>query len=191
MKVKSLSHVQLLATPWTAAYHAPPSMGFSRQEYWSGLPLPSPLSSLGYSNVNFQQDTTIVSYLIWSPFLLVWPSLSNPAARVVMSTQKSDHTTSVLKTPHYLSSALRAQYELLTLVHQLCTTWAHHPLLTRVLCMGTGWLSLLLQPLPNGHMLRRICLTSWSTGAPPPALCPLPACFSLNTNLNCNYFVGS
>ena len=35
-KVKSLSHVQLLATPWTAAYLAPPSMGFSRQEYWSG-----------------------------------------------------------------------------------------------------------------------------------------------------------
>ena len=41
MTVKLLSHVQLLVTPWTAAYHAPPSMGFSRQEYWSGLPLPS------------------------------------------------------------------------------------------------------------------------------------------------------
>ena len=39
-----LSHVQLLATPWTAAYHALPSMGFSRQEYWSGVPLPSPTS---------------------------------------------------------------------------------------------------------------------------------------------------
>ena len=36
------SHVRLLATPWTAAYQAPQSMGFSRQEYWSGLPLPSP-----------------------------------------------------------------------------------------------------------------------------------------------------
>ena len=42
MKVKSLSHVQLVATPWTAAYQAPLSMGFSRQEYWSGVPLPSP-----------------------------------------------------------------------------------------------------------------------------------------------------
>ena len=41
-KVKSLSHVQLLATPWTTAHQAPPSMGFSRQEYWSGLPLPFP-----------------------------------------------------------------------------------------------------------------------------------------------------
>ena len=47
MKVKSESEVaQLcptLATPWTTAYQAPPSMGFSRQKYWSGLPLPSPL----------------------------------------------------------------------------------------------------------------------------------------------------
>ena len=43
VKVKWLSRVQLLATPWTAAYQAPPSVGFSRQEYWSGLPLPSPI----------------------------------------------------------------------------------------------------------------------------------------------------
>ena len=43
-KVKSLSRVRLLVTPWTAAYQAPPSMGFSRQEYWSGVPLPSPKS---------------------------------------------------------------------------------------------------------------------------------------------------
>ena len=42
LKVKSLSRVRLLATPWTAAYWAPLSMGFSRQEYWSGVPLPSP-----------------------------------------------------------------------------------------------------------------------------------------------------
>ena len=41
VKVKSLSHVRLVATPWTAAYQPPPFMGFSRQEYWSGLPLPS------------------------------------------------------------------------------------------------------------------------------------------------------
>ena len=42
VKVKSLSRVQPSVTPWTAAFQAPPSMGFSRQEYWSGLPLPSP-----------------------------------------------------------------------------------------------------------------------------------------------------
>ena len=42
VKEKSLSHFRLLATPWTVAYQAPPSMWFSRQEYWSGVPLPSP-----------------------------------------------------------------------------------------------------------------------------------------------------
>ena len=42
VKVKSLSRARLLATPWTGAYQAPPSMGFSRQEYWSGVPMPSP-----------------------------------------------------------------------------------------------------------------------------------------------------
>ena len=49
VKVKLLSHfncVLLVATPWTAAYHAPPSMGFSRQEYWSGVPLPSMLVTI-------------------------------------------------------------------------------------------------------------------------------------------------
>ena len=43
VKVKSLSHVRLFATPWTAAHQAPLSMGLSRQEYWSGVPLPSPI----------------------------------------------------------------------------------------------------------------------------------------------------
>ena len=43
VKVKSLSRARLLATPWTGAYQAPPSMGFSRQECWSGVPLPSPM----------------------------------------------------------------------------------------------------------------------------------------------------
>ena len=42
VKVKSLSHVRLFATPWTVAYQASPSMGFSRQEYWNGLTFPSP-----------------------------------------------------------------------------------------------------------------------------------------------------
>ena len=47
VKVKSLSRVRLFVTPWTAAYRAPPSMGFSRQEYWSGVPSPSPLGLQG------------------------------------------------------------------------------------------------------------------------------------------------
>ena len=43
VKVKLLSHVQLFATPWTLVFQASPSMGFSRQEYWSGVPFPSPV----------------------------------------------------------------------------------------------------------------------------------------------------
>ena len=54
VKVKSLSCVQLLATSWTAAYQAPLSMGFSRQEYWSGVPLPSPDNAITISN--YEQD---------------------------------------------------------------------------------------------------------------------------------------
>ena len=46
VKVKSFSRVRLFETPWTAAYQAPPTMGFSRQEYWSGSPLPSPMTNL-------------------------------------------------------------------------------------------------------------------------------------------------
>ena len=50
VKVKSLSRVWLFAIPWTEAHQAPPSMGFSRQEYWSGVPSPSPL----YLGVHFK-----------------------------------------------------------------------------------------------------------------------------------------
>ena len=51
MKVKSLSRIRLFVIPWSAAYQAPPSMGFSRQEYWSGVPLPSP--NKGHSKGHF------------------------------------------------------------------------------------------------------------------------------------------
>ena len=60
IEVKLLSHVRLFATPWTVAYQAPPSVGFSRQEYWSGLPFPSPgdLSNPGIKpgSPEFQAD---------------------------------------------------------------------------------------------------------------------------------------
>ena len=55
VKVKSLSRVWPSATPWTAAFQAPPSMGFSRQEYWSGVPLPSPTNrrdDLNYTDMS-------------------------------------------------------------------------------------------------------------------------------------------
>ena len=59
VKVKLLSHVQLFATPWTVTYQAPLTMGFSRQEYWSGLPLPSPLPPLKSENEVTQSCLTL------------------------------------------------------------------------------------------------------------------------------------
>ena len=72
VKVKSLSRVRFLATPWTGAHHAPPSMGFSRQEYWSGVPLPSPAYQL-YLNLKKKKNQTwsvqfsrsVVSNSLW------------------------------------------------------------------------------------------------------------------------------
>ena len=61
VKVKSLSRVQLLVIPWTAAYQAPLSMGFSKREYWSGVPSPSPIS---YHIISF--FFKLISYLISS-----------------------------------------------------------------------------------------------------------------------------
>ena len=68
VKVKSLSHVWLLATPWTAAHQAPLSMGFSRQEYWSGVPLPSPIWAIR------EVHKAVYWELILSVFL--WASIS-------------------------------------------------------------------------------------------------------------------
>ena len=56
------SHVQLCATPWTAVYQAPPSMGFSRQEYWSGLPLPS-LGEALYSQQKQDWELTVTQIM--------------------------------------------------------------------------------------------------------------------------------
>ena len=61
VKVKSLSRVWLVVTPWIAAYQAPPSMGFSKQEYWSGVPLLSPLQ-------------VHLCYCKWQNFVLLWLS---------------------------------------------------------------------------------------------------------------------
>ena len=67
MKVKSLSHVQLFGTPWTVAHQAPPSMEISRQEYWSGLPFPSPGElpdpGIELTSPTFQVDSLPLSYL--------------------------------------------------------------------------------------------------------------------------------
>ena len=79
--MKLLSRVRLIATPWTAAYQAPPSMGFSRQEYWSGVALPSPpsqasLCQLGHWDSERESELLVVTQRIkslgkdWEPGLL-------------------------------------------------------------------------------------------------------------------------
>ena len=75
MKVKSFSRVQLFATPWTAAHQAPPPMGFSRQEYWNGAPLPSLLSHPVYGIFIFTSwaKQTLKLLVIFS--MLVWQFL--------------------------------------------------------------------------------------------------------------------
>ena len=59
VKVKLLSHVRLLATPWTAAHQAPPSMGFSRQEYWSGVPSPSPNNHVSFLQISEEKTVKL------------------------------------------------------------------------------------------------------------------------------------
>ena len=67
VKVKSLSPVWLFATPWTVAYHAPPSMGFSRQECWSGLPFLSP-GDLPNPGIEPGSPALQADALLWEPF---------------------------------------------------------------------------------------------------------------------------
>ena len=69
VKVMSLSRVRLFATPWIVAYQAPPSMGFPRQEYWSGLPLPSPY--LPYPSLSYTEFYTKFSVFFWSYSILL------------------------------------------------------------------------------------------------------------------------
>ena len=73
VKVKSLSRVRHFVTPWTTAHQAPLSMGFSRQEYWSGWPLPSPKGRLAFVNIlmsvenNYSKSwlKTVLTYILW------------------------------------------------------------------------------------------------------------------------------
>ena len=70
VKGKLISRVRLLATPWTAALEAPPSMGFSRQEYWSGVPFPSPDLVLGTT-----KESSSSAHWLWPQFWNAYLSL--------------------------------------------------------------------------------------------------------------------
>ena len=87
--MKSLSRVQLFETPWTVAYQASPSMGFSRQEYWSGLPLPSPIALTRWTFVGkvislllIMLSRLVITFLPRSKHLLIsW--LQSPSAVIL------------------------------------------------------------------------------------------------------------
>ena len=91
-KVKSLSHVQFLATPWTAAHQAPPSMGFSRQEYWSGVLLPSPILSFSLRSLLFQiiQEEELTMYPVKER--RQWYSTSLESSPLCLCTCTHTHT---------------------------------------------------------------------------------------------------
>ena len=82
VKVKSLNRVGLLVTPWTAAHQAPPSMGFSRQEYWSGMPLPSPQGGLSFCNSWGSKESDMPERLNWTDIFLyrkcLFPTFLSP-----------------------------------------------------------------------------------------------------------------
>ena len=96
VKGKSLSRVWLFATPWTEAYQAPPSMGFSRQEYWSGVPLPSPLKKVVIFKRTIFEITNIqvenvwmwwifskhIQNFMWTSLVVQWLRLCAPNAGV-------------------------------------------------------------------------------------------------------------
>ena len=79
VEVKSLSRIRPSATPWTAAHHAPPSMGFSRQEYWSGVPLPSP--SNWQSTANHSRSRVFIFFWMRHHRLQGWTCETTERAR--------------------------------------------------------------------------------------------------------------
>ena len=78
VKVKSLSRVWPSATPWTAAFQAPLSTGFSRQEYWSGVPLPSPKNNLTTQIIFYwdYKDLLVVKFNDSLPMFIIFLALS-------------------------------------------------------------------------------------------------------------------
>ena len=101
VKVKSLSHVRRFATLWTVAHQAPPSTGFSRQEYWSGLPFPSPSVTI---QVSIYSSSDFFLYFIsqlW--FEYCWPIVSICILLIPADTRVLGHFTYGLFEPHPLT----------------------------------------------------------------------------------------
>ena len=93
VKVKSLSRVRLFATPWTVVYHAPPSMGLSRQEYWCGLPFPSPYDKL--KKMHFPHPKTFTSVSTITHFWLGLNPLREWHFSILFPRQQNCHKNDV------------------------------------------------------------------------------------------------
>ena len=103
VKAKSLSRVRLFATPRTAAHQAPPSMEFSRQEYWSGVPLPSPLDTLKYLPGSFRCSLPGSCSALMSPkspvleSMVAWESsLSKALISSALAVRSSDSVNTLI-----------------------------------------------------------------------------------------------
>ena len=98
VKEKSLSCAPLFATPWTAAYEASPSMGFSRQEYWSGVPLPSPHILVKYCSKFSKPSFSNTWTVNFQMFLLVLEKAEEPEIKLPTSAGSSKKQESSRKT---------------------------------------------------------------------------------------------
>ena len=96
--MKSLSHVQLFATPWTAAYQAPPTMGFSRQEYWSGVPLPSLGEQTG-NKLKLHPLNPSQHWSYWRPWEYPTPAQGFQEVDLPRSAKRSSHHEVVTPQP--------------------------------------------------------------------------------------------
>jgi len=113
VQVKALSRVQLLAAPWTSAYQAPPSMGFSRQKYWSGVPLPSPTTTTAYLLLIYSTyvemtitNSPLYSSLLCPAYVYMWNHLGlikgfpkTSSTRVVTKSQTRLSWTELISVP--------------------------------------------------------------------------------------------
>ena len=122
VKVKSLSRLRLFATPWTVAYQAPPSMGFSRQEYWSGVPVPSPSHGFQWEGLRKADGFSLFGPLPKSVGWLLgagpYPLSAFPVARPLRQEHLAEACTSGSRIPQslgslFLISVLEAAFHIL------------------------------------------------------------------------------
>ena len=168
--MKSLSRVRLLVTSWAAAYQAPPSMGFSRQEYWSGVPLPSPkLRLIEIKLTCLRSQSTLGSWTgTWKQLALfyggghgnplLYSCLENPHGEWSLAGYnpwgRKESDTERLNTAHYYISSTsdhqalnpRGWGPLFYRTHLFNPQWSHH-------LRSLIWYCICKEPISKGHIL--------------------------------------